>query len=83
MILDLIRLSALRRRYYNEKFEDYTLDQFLGRDFFRKIKAYVTYNVFKQKDNNDILEFAHFRTQLCKNIYENLEEISKRMEELI
>ena len=35
-------------------FEDYTLDQFPGRDLFRKLKALVHYNVMQQKDNNGI-----------------------------
>lgn len=37
-----------------EKFEDYTLDQFPGRDAFRRLKSLIHYNVFLQKDNNGI-----------------------------
>lgn len=47
------------------------------------LRSTYGYKETYKKDNNDILEFAHFRTELCKNIYENLEEISKRLEELI
>ena len=36
------------------EFEDYTLDQFPGRDIFRRVKSLVHYNVIGQKDNNDI-----------------------------
>lgn len=36
------------------EFEDYTLDQFPGRDAFRKLKSLVHYNVLQQKDNNNI-----------------------------
>lgn len=36
------------------EFEDYTLDQFPGRDIFRQLKSLVHYNVLQQKDNNDI-----------------------------
>ena len=36
------------------EFEDYTLDQFPGRDLFRQLKALVHYNVLGQKDNNGI-----------------------------
>lgn len=36
------------------EFEDYTLDQFPGRDAFRRLKSLVHYNVLRQKDNNDI-----------------------------
>ena len=35
-------------------FESYTLDQFPWRDQFRRIKAFSTYNLYAQKDNNDI-----------------------------
>lgn len=37
-----------------DEFEDYTLDQFPLRDTFRTIKAWVQFNIFGQKDNNDI-----------------------------
>ena len=50
----LYRFSELNVENFNKEFEDYSLDQFVGRDFFRKIKAYVTYNIFNQKDNNKI-----------------------------
>lgn len=36
------------------EFEDYALDQFVGRDFFRKIKATFLYNILGQSDNNQI-----------------------------
>lgn len=35
-------------------FEDYTLDQFPGRDLFRRLKSLFHYNVLNQSDNNDI-----------------------------
>lgn len=35
-------------------FEEYTLDQFPGRDLFRRLKAMVHYNVLGQQDNNGI-----------------------------
>jgi len=50
----LEQISDINAGNFTEKFEDYSLDQFFGRDFFRKIKAYVTYNIFNQKDNNKI-----------------------------
>lgn len=39
---------------YTKDFEKYTQDQFPARDVFRKIKAFSVYNIFRQKDNNDI-----------------------------
>ena len=35
-----------------ENFEDYTVDQFAGRDIFKNIKSFWSINVFRQKDNN-------------------------------
>ena len=37
-----------------DKFEDYTLDQFPGRDNFRQLKSIFHYYVMQQSDNNDI-----------------------------
>lgn len=45
--------SLLSGKFVTE-FEDYTLDQFPGRDLFRQLKAFVHYNVLGQKDNNGI-----------------------------
>lgn len=39
---------------FMSEFEDYTLDQFPGRDLFRQLKALVHYNVMQQQDNNGI-----------------------------
>lgn len=47
------------------------------------LRSTYGYKEVYKKDNNDILEFAHFRTELCKNIYENCDEISRRLEELL
>lgn len=45
--------TILNGKFMSE-FEGYTLDQFPGRDIFRRVKSLVHYNVLKQKDNNDI-----------------------------
>lgn len=37
-----------------EEFDEYALDQFVFRDLFRALKAYGTYYLFGQKDNNNI-----------------------------
>lgn len=39
---------------FMDKFESYTLDQFIGRDSFRKVKALTEVNIFRKKDNNNI-----------------------------
>lgn len=38
----------------SEKFEKYFSDQFVGRDFFRSLKTVWNFNVFRQKDNNEL-----------------------------
>lgn len=50
----LDQFSNLNYDNFTKDFEDYALDQFVGRDWFRKIKSYVAYNIFNQKDNNKI-----------------------------
>ncbi len=39
---------------FMKDFEDYTLDQFPLRDAFRSFKAWVSGNIFRKADNNDI-----------------------------
>lgn len=41
---------------FTEKLEKYTSDQFVGRDLFRKIKAFVNIEILKQKDDNNMFE---------------------------
>lgn len=45
--------SILKGKFMTD-FESYTLDQFPLRDRFRTLKALAAYNLFAQKDNNDI-----------------------------
>lgn len=39
-----------------EDLEDYAVDQFVARDFFREIKAFSSIEILKQKDNNKLFE---------------------------
>ena len=39
---------------FTGNFEKYTLDQFVGRDTYRKLKSITTFYIFNQSDNNDI-----------------------------
>lgn len=41
---------------WTEEFEDYTQDQFVGRDLFKNIKSFWSINIFRQKDNNKMFE---------------------------
>ncbi|MHB8963546.1 MAG: DHHW family protein [Saccharofermentanales bacterium] len=46
--------SRLFSKEWTEKFELYTLDQFVLRDRFRQLKALLVFDVFRQMDNNKI-----------------------------
>ena len=48
--------STLQSGVFMTNFEKYSLDHFPFRDTFRSLKALCAYNVFGQKDNNDIYE---------------------------
>lgn len=49
-----ITISSIEDTSFMKDFEKYALDQFIGRDSFRKIKAKFMYDVLRQKDNNGI-----------------------------
>lgn len=38
----------------SNQFEEYAMDQFVARDFFRSSKSYVKLDLLRQKDNNDL-----------------------------
>lgn len=46
--------KALLDGDFFKKFEEYALDQFVFREKFRGLKAFVNFNILKQKDNNGI-----------------------------
>lgn len=49
-----ITLENIGNTKFMKEFSDYALDQFIGRDTFRSIKASYLFNVLNQKDNNGI-----------------------------
>lgn len=49
-----ISLNAVLSGEFMSNFEDSALDQFIGRDTFRGLKAQTLFNIFRQKDNNKI-----------------------------
>lgn len=51
-----ISISKLLKGETTSKFENYAVDQFVGRDDFRTIKAFYSTNIYKQKDNNNLFE---------------------------
>lgn len=68
------------------EFEEYALDNFIGRDFFRRIKAYVVYDILRQKDNHGIFVVNKSAAKVIaineKSIEQSAEKI-KRMKELL
>jgi len=49
-----ISVESMMDGSFMEDFEAYTLDQFPFRDAFRRLKAKTVFDIFGQKDNNDI-----------------------------
>jgi len=51
-----VSISKLLNGETASKFENYAVDQFVERDFFRNVKAFYSINIYKQKDNNNYFE---------------------------
>ena len=49
-----LTLDLLADGKFMTEFEEYTLDQFPMRDGFRNLKAWISQNIFRKADNNDI-----------------------------
>lgn len=49
-----VSLDTIAEGKFMTDFEEYTLDQFPMRDGFRSLKAWVSQNIFRKSDNNDI-----------------------------
>lgn len=49
-----LTLETIAEGKFMTDFEEYTLDQFPLRDGFRSLKAWVSQNIFRKADNNDI-----------------------------
>ena len=49
-----LTVETLRSGKFMREFETYTLDQFPCRDGFRTLKALAVFDVFRQKDNNEL-----------------------------
>ncbi|MBQ8857105.1 MAG: hypothetical protein IJ024_03050 [Lachnospiraceae bacterium] len=49
-----LTLESVAEGTFMTEFEEYTLDQFPLRDGFRSLKAWVSRNIFRKSDNNDI-----------------------------
>lgn len=68
---DITAENIVNTKFMSE-FEDYALDQFVGRDFFRKIKATFLYSVLHQSDNNQIYivkgQVSKYNNELNENL---------------
>ena len=49
-----LSVKTIVDKTFMNKFETYTSDQFVGRDAYRRLKAFVVFNIFRHSDNNDI-----------------------------
>ncbi len=49
-----LSIKTITDKSFMNKFETYTSDQFVGRDAYRRLKAFVVFNIFRHSDNNDI-----------------------------
>ena len=65
------------------QFENYAVDQFIARDFFRSIKANYSLNILNQKDNNNLYEIdgAIYKMQYPVNIA-NIEKSADKINEI-
>lgn len=62
------------------EFEDYTLDQFPGRDLFRQLKALTHYYVLQQKDNNNYHIENGYVAEMSTDFYED--SVNKALERM-
>lgn len=61
-----ISISKLIDGSFFEKFEKYTMDQFIERESFRKLKTNVEINILKKQDSNKIYKYEE---KLIEQIY--------------
>ena len=69
-------------------FEEYTTDQFVGRDFFRNLKSIFSTKVLKQKDDNGVFikDGAIYKIEYPinkKNVEKTAEKINKVYEKYL
>lgn len=61
-----ISVKELLNRSFFENFEKYTMDQFVQRETFRKIKTNIDIKILKKQDSNNIYEYDN---KLIEQIY--------------
>lgn len=78
-----ITLAKVTDTKFMKEFADYAVDQFIGRDTFRAIKANYLFNVLNQKDNNGIYIADGHASKTIPTIKENeLEQTIKNINKL-
>lgn len=78
--LPKINIQEVLNGNFTEKWDKYTVDQFVGRDFFKTIKAVWSMKIYSQKDNNDLFikDNAIYKMEYPlneKNIEKNIDKI--------
>jgi hypothetical protein len=59
-----LTIENILNNSWTSDFEKYTQDQFFQREFFRKIKAYSSYNIFHNLDNNGLYHVNGFLSKI-------------------
>lgn len=78
-----LTLEKVNNTKFMKEFADYAVDQFVGRDFFRSIKANYLFNVLNQKDNNGIYIADGHASKTIPTIKENeVEQTIKNINKL-
>lgn len=49
-----LKWETIKNGVFFDEFEDYTVDQFISRDFFRSVKAHFQMSILNTKENNDL-----------------------------
>ena len=74
-----LNFNTLVSGSFMKNFENYTLDQFPSREFFRTIKAQSEISLFNKKSNNDIIEKDGYITKIEYPLNEaSLDNASKK-----
>lgn len=66
-----LNINTLLSGAFMKNFENYTLDQFPLREFFRTVKAQSEIGIFNKKSNNDIIEKDDYITKIEYPLNEN------------
>lgn len=78
-----LTLSKLFDNSFSDEFEKYTMDQFVKRDEFRKMKTDIEFNILRKKDVNNLYEYNNIiikqeyplNEKSVKNISDKINEI--------